>query len=1112
MTTEELVVAIRVTAENSEAIVGAVREEVEKLGGSVDDVKVKGADAFKPMTEGAQAAAAAQAALAAAATAALAKIIGAVNSGTQAYNAYTSAVKGLDSVAGGKGIGQEEMQQALEGVTDAFLSSTAAATAYKNLLSRGYTLDQATTTINRLKDAAAFGRQASLSLEDAVVSATEGLKNENSVLVDNAGVTKNVAKMWEEYAASIGVSASSLTQAQKVEAEYQGILAETALQVGDLQKASETLAGAQAEQAAQGTKLATAYGSAMTPAMQVATEVSTKFLAEATDLVETFPELISGATSTAAAFTAMLAAMKGAQAIKSLGSALSLASGTLAPMAAIAAVVGVATAAYSAYQNAQEEAAQAEREAAEEKERVRKQELQSLQTVNKELRTLQTQYADSQGSMGNLADAYDSGNDAIIDRIMLLKQEQTALLEKQKTETEAALAQKQAEQARLIEEAKVFSQGLAKEQDLFEFTGADEGYMHSYGQWDTSAWQQGVENWIASMESGLPEATSLVYELRDALYNADSLEAAHEAYDGFFDGLHQGIVEAGGEAASLEKLLAGIIEAIADPDELDFDKLFGGIDGAQEGVDNLGDSAETTQEEIESLCKEAERLDKELRDTAALKKKVDQYKELTQRVKETGGAWEDLDQDVQDFGRQLGVADGDIDALMLALDGLGLTLDSTLEGGEAEMRAVLSQLEAMRASILAIPEGELTVENSQALASINAAIALMNVFLHLLGQAGMETAGSTKSSGGGGSGGSKKTAAAAEDPAQKAMEAYREELEMIEHKRHMNQISAQEEIAQLQKLKSKYKDYAEAVMDLDERIYDARAQLREEEEDKITSVYDSMVDALEARYEEQREIEQKRIEESIAAWEKWSEETCAAIQAQIDALDEQEQAEEREEKRAEQLRKIAKLESALEYETDDYNKSQLLRQIEQAKAEWEKIQADWAREDQRQALEDEMAAVEKKAEEEIGKLEEESGRIDSVYDQLTDSASLAAEAQKMIMQSSQTGILDLLASYAPDYEATGRSLGEKLYEGFAAAMGDITAYFESLDRQFEAMVERTQQAAFGAAQSSVQSGETTANVSSPTINQTVNFNQPVESPADVAQRMQQVSESLAAMI
>lgn len=54
--------------------------------------------------------------------------------------------------------------------------------------------------MNRFKDSAAFGRQSSLSLGEAVKSATEGIKNENSILVDNAGVTKNVSMMWEEYA------------------------------------------------------------------------------------------------------------------------------------------------------------------------------------------------------------------------------------------------------------------------------------------------------------------------------------------------------------------------------------------------------------------------------------------------------------------------------------------------------------------------------------------------------------------------------------------------------------------------------------------------------------------------------------------------------------------------------------------------------------------------------------------------------------------------------------------------------------------------------------------------------------------------------------------------
>ena len=118
----------------------------------------------------------------------------------------------------------------------------------------------------------------------------------------------------------------------------------------------------------------------------------------------------------------------------------------------------------------------------------------------------------------------------------------------------------------------------------------------------------------------------------------------------------------------------------------------------------------------------------------------------------------------------------------------------------------------------------------------------------------------------------------------------------------------------------------------------------------------------------------------------------------------------------------------------------------------------------------------------------------------------------MLMESSQEELLELLASYAPDYEATGRSLGEKIYEGFEAAFGDITAWFEQIDAQFEAMAEQTQQADFGVTTGIQASGQESANVTSPVINQTVNFNQPVESAADVTRRMQQVSEELAGMI
>lgn len=164
----------------------------------------------------------------------------AINSATQVQAAWT----GLKSIADGTGKSFASAQNFIAQYTkDGLVSINEATSAYKNLLSRGYDTTQIENTMNALKDSAAFGRQASYDLGEAVVSATEGLKNENSILVDNAGVTKNVAKMWEDWANAHNTTTSAMTQAQKIEAEYNGILNETKFQTGDAATYTKTFGG-----------------------------------------------------------------------------------------------------------------------------------------------------------------------------------------------------------------------------------------------------------------------------------------------------------------------------------------------------------------------------------------------------------------------------------------------------------------------------------------------------------------------------------------------------------------------------------------------------------------------------------------------------------------------------------------------------------------------------------------------------------------------------------------------------------------------------------------------------------------------------------------------------
>jgi hypothetical protein len=198
-----------------------------------------------------------------------AAVIGFGKSAVQAASEVSSAMIGLQSIMDGQGRSFTEAKAFINDyINDGLVPLTNAVTAYKNLAMRGYSDEQITQTLTALKNAAAFGRQASLTPGQAVQSATEGLKNENSILVDNAGITKNVSVMWKEYAESIGTTVGMLTKEQKIQAEVNGILAESRFQMGDAAKLAQTYAGQVSALGVSWYNLRAALGSAIIPVLQ----------------------------------------------------------------------------------------------------------------------------------------------------------------------------------------------------------------------------------------------------------------------------------------------------------------------------------------------------------------------------------------------------------------------------------------------------------------------------------------------------------------------------------------------------------------------------------------------------------------------------------------------------------------------------------------------------------------------------------------------------------------------------------------------------------------------------------------------------------------------------
>ena len=415
--------------------------------------------------------------------------------------------------------------------------------------------------------------------------------------------------------------------------------------------------------------------------------------------------------------------------------------------------------------------------------------------------------------------------------------------------------------------------------------------------------------------------------------------------------------------------------------------------------------------------------------------------------------------------------------------------------------------------------GSVQVDTSGAIGALNQLIQVAMAAQSILAGLGVASGGAGKAvkvgGGGGGGGGSKKKSAEqeAEEAARAAEEARREALEqdyaIIEYKRHINEITLEEEVKLLKQIAGRHQLTAEEIMEWQERIFDVQQEIRQRDAESLDRLSEGVVEALTEKYEAMRDAELQRVEESRRAWETWRDDSVRAIEDQIDALDRLAQAEDREDQDAEELRRIEMLKRDIAYEQDEFNRKKLEEQLRQAVEEREKRLRRQELEDQKEALRQQAEEVELRAQQEMDKLDVEEAAIEKLYEKRLDAAALEAEAEKLIMENSQQEILALLNAYVPEYDLLGRTMGERLLSGFQNTVGNVVSWFGQLSKQVDnvwtGLVNTAGQAV---PHMGSQTGAGTSSPPEVNIVQNVSFNQPVESPGDVARRMESVNQAL----
>lgn len=535
--------------------------------------------------------------------------------------------------------------------------------------------------------------------------------------------------------------------------------------------------------------------------------------------------------------------------------------------------------------------------------------------------------------------------------------------------------------------------------------------------------------------------------------------------------------------------------------------------------EELGGEAQKIREGFQQNEKNVQSMARQLAELGRQREALNQLKNLSAQLKncEKGGeGYRKTLTQIQPVLKKAGISTENLGKGMEGLDdavtSAEKSMGSAANGIAGKLEGVIRWAEQTKQSLTI--SGSVNVDTSPSIQALNGLIAVAQTALALLNALGLG-GGTGKSVSRGGGGGSK-----AEDAEKKAEEARKKALQAdydrIEHRRHLNEISLEEELAGLEEIRRKHQMTAEEIMAWEEKVYDLKKEIRERDADSIDQLADGVVSALEKRYEAMRDAEIERLDKSREAWEQWRDDSVAAIEDQIAALDKLTDTEDEEKKSAEELRKIEKLRREVEYEQDAYNRQKLQQQLDEAVASREERLRKLELKQQKEALQEKIEKIRDQASEKIKELDGEQDAIEKAYEERLKAASLQAEAEKLLMTKSQDEIMDLLYEYVPEYDTLGKSMGEKLLEGFQSKVGSIADWFRSFNDQLARMQEELAGTMNAATDRFYESRRDTASQSGQSgatmVQQTVNFYEPVESPGQVARRMEDVNDQLGMML
>ncbi len=1071
-------------------------------------------------------------AVAATATIALNGIINSIKSATEEYKAHEQAMSSLQNVADYTGQSMDDLSGIMEKY-EGIMTKSDLATTIKNFTLMGMKAEETEKMIEALTNSAIRNRNANYTVSEAVRVASEGYRQGLSTLSDSAGVTENLSVMLDNYAQSIGKTASQLTETEKNQAYLNRTMYAAQPFAGAMEDYLDSLAGKQGEYSQSMRETQVAFAEAMEPTLTTLLELGTGILNILNNLIGSNKSMTAGTTAFTVTLLAAIVVVKAYTAAKKAytksafaataatkGFTAALASNPLGlAVLAISSLVGITTAATTAinekaeaqaklneiterYNQIQEGTyaytdeniaqAQADKEAIEEQIDLMQKKLDLQQKIQEE--------------NGNSTDLYGttstSAQNAAMSRVTQGNPEQ---INEMKESLESATSAVNDYSAEL----KQVEKDLKNAQDANGNYGNSIEELNSRLEESTDYLDEAnvVKNISKALD--IENTKTMQKEAAQLRVNANQMQnylnivKKGDKSTTEYQNAVTALAKAYPEAATAEGILIDQAQGFIDAEQLKADEAWKGSQNTINGyieMLNVALQSESVQRQVaENIGISYEQLAPKLQSVLGLLQAMAGYTpETTPNITPTvstarssgGSSYSNkrLDNYKKEIEHKKAMDQISLQQEILmyekALRNYARTTDE-----KRELREKIYELNKE----LAQKEKEVLDQQTE------------DYEAYIQKQ--------------------KNIKGAAYDVNEQTKD-YNKIIQM--HKNYLNQIMKDERLS-LEERKEMYREELQIIRDYEQQKRDLRVE-------QIDNTVSQLTSAITKQLEEMQEKEKNIIDENLKVIEEWkdarinaiNEEYDARIEAinkELEALNKAEEEKSRAEEDAEYEKKRKRLEELVAFEHDATTKANYQKELDKLIAEYQKTLDNRTLADKKEALNNEKELLQEEQDSKIEAIEQEAERQSEVYNKQLEELEKYYEeqigmaqdtAEKMLLNTSknQDKILELLKNYGNKYEITGQTLGEKLAQGIndglASKIENIIANIQDkIDAGIEAQIAKMASSAY---KYDTESGKSSVKSITNNVVQNNYIEQNPETPSETYRKLNNISENLASQL